>query len=348
MPHVEFVLPDLGYTGAAKQVSLIAPALPAAGWTTEVFPLTRAGRFTDRLRASGVTVLESSGRSAVRWLGLRFLIPVPGRGLVHAFGLPVLRRLRLATLGARRPPVVLSLAGRERFSWLDRRCLRIVNRVLVPHSHAADALIGQGIPVGRITVVPPAVAPPGPGPGRIDNPSYEGPLIVTVGSMSDRLRLLPAVWMFEFIRYPHADAHMLVIGDGPGRASLEDTARGLAPEGSRIHFLGERADVPALLELADVVVVLHRTGGVNVVLEAMAAGRAVVAANTPDLAAVVRDGETGRLVPPGNAAAAASAVRQLLLDPAERRRLGDAGRVYVGQHHAVDTVVRMLETVYGE
>jgi glycosyltransferase involved in cell wall biosynthesis len=122
----------------------------------------------------------------------------------------------------------------------------------------------------------------------------------------------------------------------------------MAPEGSRVHFLGERADLPALLQLADVVLVLQPCGGVNVTLEAMAAGRAVVAANTPDLAAVIRDGETGRLVPPRDAAAAASAIHKLLLDPVECRRLGDAARQYVREGHAVETVVRMLETVYGD
>jgi hypothetical protein len=163
MPHIQFVLPDLGYTTAAKQVSLIAPALTGPGWSGEVYPLTRAGRagpFTGVLRANHVTVLESTGRSVLRWFGLRFLIPAPGRGLVHAFGLKVLRRLRAATFGRRRPPIILSLTGHERLNWLDRRCLRIVNRVLVHHQPAADALIGQGVPANRVSVIPPAVAPP--------------------------------------------------------------------------------------------------------------------------------------------------------------------------------------------
>jgi glycosyltransferase involved in cell wall biosynthesis len=355
--HVEFLVPDLGYTAAAKQVLLIAPALgrtDSVDAVGTVFPLTRAGRagpFAGLLRADGVMVLESSARSAVRWLGLRYVVPAPGRGLVHAFGLPALRRLWAGTVGARRPPILLSLTGREQLRWLDRHCLRIVSRVLVHHSHAADALIRQGIPSGRISVIPPAVGEPPAPPDReaVLGPlgiPPGGPLIVTVGSMPDRLRLLGAVWVFEFIRYPHEDAHMLLIGDGPGRADLEATARGVAPEGSRIHFLGGRADAPALFGLADVVFVPHPTGGVNVALEAMAAGRAVVAADTPDLGAVIRDGQTGRLYAPGDAVAAARAVRQLLLDPAERRQLGEAARAYVRERHQVATVVQMLETVY--
>ena len=99
MPYVQFVLPDLGYTAAAKQLSLIAPAFDKPGWSSGVYPLTQAGRpgpFADALRESHVTVLESTGQSVLRWFGLRFLIPAPGRGLVHAFGLKVLRRLRIA------------------------------------------------------------------------------------------------------------------------------------------------------------------------------------------------------------------------------------------------------------
>jgi glycosyltransferase involved in cell wall biosynthesis len=357
MPHVQFVLPDLGYTAAAKQVSLIASALSDPGWSSEVYPLSRsgqAGAFTELLRANGVTVLESSGRSGVRWFGLRFLIPAPGRGVIHAFGLLVLRRLRAAVLGRHRPPILLSLTGRERLSWLDRRCLRIVNRVLVAHQHAADALSRQGIPEKRISVVPPAVDG-GTGfqsfqPGQVGNLSLEippgGPLIVTAGSMPDRHRLLHAVWAFEFIRYPHTDAHMLVVGDGPGRAPLEILADVLAPEGTRIRFVEARPDLPAVLGMADIVLLLHRWGGANVALEAMAAGRAVVAADTPDLAAVIRDRKTGRLVPPGDARAAAATVRQLLLDPAERRRLGEAARTYVREHHPVATVVQTLEAIY--
>jgi len=78
----------------------------------------------------------------------------------------------------------------------------------------------------------------------------------------------------------------------------------------------------------------------------MAAGRAVVAADTPDLAAVIRDRETGRLVPAGNAQAAAAAVHQLLLDPSERQRLGEAARNHVTRCHQVGTVVQTLEAIY--
>ena len=82
--------------------------------------------------------------------------------------------------------------------------------------------------------------------------------------------------------------------------------------------------MPAWLTAADIVVVTQRTGGANVVLEALAAGRPVVAANTPELTALVRDGETGILVPPGDPPAAAKAINRLALDAGLRTRMGAA------------------------
>jgi glycosyltransferase involved in cell wall biosynthesis len=351
MPHVEFLVSDLEYNAAARQVSLIAAGIVEPGWTTEVFTLAGGGPFTAALRGEGVGVLHSKARSPFNWLGLRWMVPAPGRGLVHVFGLPALRRLWAGTLSSRRPPVVLTLTGRERPARFDRHCLGIVSRVLVHHQHAADMLVGQGIPSKRICVIPSAVADASIPPARdglvhsLGLPS-DTCLLVTAGSLPDRHRLFQAVWAFEFIRYPHEDAHLLVIGDGPGRADLESNTRGLAPEGSRIHFLGERSDAPQLLAAADLVLVLHKYGGVNVALDAMAAGKAVVAANTPELAAIIRDGETGRFVPGGNAAAAASVIRKLILDRAERRRLGENACAFVRQYHSVETVVQMLEAIY--
>jgi len=166
--------------------------------------------------------------------------------------------------------------------------------------------------------------------------------------MDRRKALLGSLCAFEFVRYTDPAVRLLLIGDGPGRAAMEETARGVAPEGSRAVFLGARPDAAAILGLADAVVVSHPAGGANVTLEAMAAGRPVVAVRTPDLAPLIRDGETGVLAEPGYAPGIAGALRKLLLDPARRQRLGGAARQFVRDHHSVGTVVRTLETVYQE
>jgi glycosyltransferase involved in cell wall biosynthesis len=353
MSHAFFLLPDLDYSGAAKQVSLLAPGLVRAGWTTEVFSLAGDGPFAPALRAAEVPALRSTARHFLSWLGLRWVVPPPDRGVVHAFGLPVLRRLWLGTLGQPRPKVMVSLTGRERLTRLDRRALRLTSRVIVPHAAAADALVVQGLSAVQIAVVPPAVGETPPPPDRaafcqtLGIPA-DAPLIVSAGRMDRRKPLLGAVCAFGFVRYTDPAVRLLLIGDGPRRDALDEFVRQLAPEWPGVVFLGARPDAPAVLGLVDVVVVSHPAGGANVALEAMAAGRAVIAVNTPDLAPLIRDGETGVLVRLNDTPDMASALRKLLLDPAHRQRLGDAARQHVRDHHPVNTLVRTMETVYRE
>jgi glycosyltransferase involved in cell wall biosynthesis len=273
--------------------------------------------------------------------------------VVHAFGLLALRRLWLGTPGRSRPKVVVSLTGRERLTRFDHRCLRLASRAVVPHGAAADALVRQGISTTQIAVVPPAAGEPPPPP---DRPAFcrsagilpDAPLVASAGRMDARKALLGSLWAFEFVRYIDPAVRLLLVGDGPRRDAIETAARGMAPEGSRAVFLGARPDAAAVLGLADVVVVAHPAGGANAALEAMAAGRAVIALATPDLAPLIRDGETGVLVRPDYAPGVAGALLKLLRDPARRQRLGDAASQFVRGRHAVDTLVRTMETVYGE
>jgi len=99
-----------------------------------------------------------------------------------------------------------------------------------------------------------------------------------------------------------------------------------AARGLTVRFLGFRDDVARCLAAADLAVLpsLHEGLGVAA-LEAMAAERAVVASRVGGLPEVVVDGETGRLVPPGDPAALRSAIAALVNDPAARARMGAAG-----------------------
>ncbi|HKB03946.1 MAG TPA: glycosyltransferase family 4 protein, partial [Gemmataceae bacterium] len=242
---------------------------------------------------------------------------------------------------------------REKLTWFDRRFLRLVARVLVPHGAGADGLIRQGVPGEKIVEVAPAVADAPPLPDRdtflrANDLPPDAKMIMSAGRMGTRLRLFDAVWAFEVLRYGDPAIHLVVVGDGPGREGMQRTAHSLAPEGTQTRFLGARSDTSALLGLADVVYVPNRAGGVNVALEAMAAGRAVVANKTPDLADVIRDGETGFLIPVGDHTATARRLWQILRDPVERARVGEAARRMVHDRHNVPTLVCAMEDIYGE
>jgi glycosyltransferase involved in cell wall biosynthesis len=118
----------------------------------------------------------------------------------------------------------------------------------------------------------------------------------------------------------------LIVGDGPDRAAVEAEIRRLGLDG-RVRLVGERDDVPKLLADSDVFVLSSRSEGLPVsVLEAMAAELPVVASRVGGLAELVVDGETGILVPPGDAPALAAALGRLIEGRDQRRRLGAAGR----------------------
>jgi glycosyltransferase involved in cell wall biosynthesis len=143
---------------------------------------------------------------------------------------------------------------------------------------------------------------------------------------------------------PHA--RFMVIGDGPLRASLETHAASLGIAG-RVVFAGARSDVAALLGLLDVVVVPSHTEGMsNALLEAMAMARPVVATAVGGNTDVVRDGETGRLVPARDPAALARAIEALLRDREEADRLGRAARRFVAEHLSLERMVSRYEQLY--
>lgn len=144
-------------------------------------------------------------------------------------------------------------------------------------------------------------------------------------------------------------AHFLLAGreEGAGtevRRSID--ALGLS---GNVHLLGPRDDVPSLMEATDIVVhPSHEEGFSNTILEAMAAGKAIVATDVGGIPEAVLDGETGILVPPGNPKRLAEGMLSLLRDPAKGQALGEAGRKRVQEHFSVQAMVRETEEMYTE
>jgi glycosyltransferase involved in cell wall biosynthesis len=114
-----------------------------------------------------------------------------------------------------------------------------------------------------------------------------------------------------------------------------------------VALLGARDDIPALLAAIDVFVLAsHEEGLPNSILEAMAAGRPVVATNVGGVAEAVVDGMTGYLVPHADARALGAAVRRLLADPAAAAAMGRAGREHVAALFTMEAMVRATEAAY--
>jgi glycosyltransferase involved in cell wall biosynthesis len=134
------------------------------------------------------------------------------------------------------------------------------------------------------------------------------------------------------------DAHLVVLGEGPQRAELEQLA------GDRVHLLGRVPDVAAWLRRADVLVHPARWEGFGLaLLEAMLASLPVVATRVSSIPEIVVDGETGLLVPPDDASALAAAVNRVLANPAG---YGERGRARAQAEFSVAKMTDRTLAVY--
>jgi glycosyltransferase involved in cell wall biosynthesis len=114
-----------------------------------------------------------------------------------------------------------------------------------------------------------------------------------------------------------------------------------------LRFPGVRSDVPRLLEICDVYVNSSRFEGMsNTILEAMAAGRPVVATAVGGNPELVTEGVTGFLVPAGEAEPMAARIETLLADAPLRRRMGAAGRSRIESAHSMAGMVRAYSELY--
>jgi 2-deoxystreptamine N-acetyl-D-glucosaminyltransferase/2-deoxystreptamine glucosyltransferase len=215
---------------------------------------------------------------------------------------------------------------------VERLTLRRAAAVLVLVPRTAELLAADGLPAGRVHVLPSGFEPrlfehPGPDPF----PQLPHPRVGYVGRLAPQKAPHRVVQAFAEVE---ARAHLVIVGDGPLRRVVEDAIAG-SPVRDRIthHGFVPHAQVPAVLAALDVLVLpsVYEEMG-SVLVEAMASGVPVVASNVGGIPQVVTDRATGLLVPPGDVAALAKAIDELVRDEDLRARLGRAARERAGRY----------------
>lgn len=246
------------------------------------------------------------------------------------------------------PVRLASHHGIENFpAWPNRLHTWMINlglatRLAVVSEQVRQQSIADGISPARIVLIPngvaqaPAAADTRPRLRRQLGVSDGGSLVLSVGRLAPQkgqhylLQAVPAV----LAQWPQTV--FALVGDGASRPELEAEAQRLGIE-SQVRFLGTQANVPDWLAAADVFVLPSISEGLPVaLLEAMIAGRAVVATDVGGVGEVVQDGQTGRLVPPADAPALAHGLLDLLQDEAKRSRLAAAGQERVKRDYTLE------------
>lgn len=215
-----------------------------------------------------------------------------------------------------------------------------------------DVLVHDGIPAGRIVIVHDGidVAKIGRLP-TVDLRAelwlpHGAPVIVNVGALVAHKGQRYLIDAMPHVLREVPDAHLIILGEGELRPSLERQIRELHLE-KHVLLTGFRSDVMQLMKSADLFVMSSVTEGLgSTVLDAMAMKLAVVGTRAGGIPEAVVDGETGLLVPPAHARDLAVAIVELLKDPSRRGRMGAAGHLRVTEQFGVSRMLQATLSAY--
>jgi glycosyltransferase involved in cell wall biosynthesis len=358
------VLPDL-QPGGAEQVAvqLLRGTDPRRFRTGVVCLGPAAGsRLEAALARDGVPMWhlgKGRGFQAACCAQLARVIRASGARLLHTHRhvMPYVLPALLGRRGTRCVHTTHNLAPsevRRATQWFHRAAFRF-GAVPVAIAHAVRASLRALYGVRHVPLIPNGV----PVARYAAAAALRGQARAALGLPEDAVaiaccaRLVPqknhALLLDSFAGGPAPDprVHLLLAGDGPLRAALERQARSLGL--ARVRFLGDQPDVVPLLAASDIVVLASRwEGSPLAVLEAMAAGRPVVATAAGGVPELVRHEATGLLVPLDAPRELARALQRLVDHPAERERLGRAGQQRARRDFDAGTMTRRYEALYAE
>jgi glycosyltransferase involved in cell wall biosynthesis len=208
----------------------------------------------------------------------------------------------------------------------------------------------EAIPSERVTVVPvPVTVPDGivsSSEARRRFGLGDGPVVCTVAKLTTQKNIPMLIEVAKIVCLRRPETTFIIAGSGPEEATLRDlvTTAGL---GQKVRFLGFQKDVDAVLAASDVFALTSYWEGMpRVVLEAMGAGKAVVATGVSGVPEVVEDGRTGFLVPSGASHQFATRVLQLLANPGLSDLFGKTGREKVRLAFSESLAATQIAAVY--
>jgi glycosyltransferase involved in cell wall biosynthesis len=192
------------------------------------------------------------------------------------------------------------------------------------------------------------VIPNGLAPDRFDMPPRPVPgRVLLVGRLARQKCPELALRAMHRLTQEVPGAHLDVVGEGPLRARMEQMVTSLQL-GQHVRLLGHRDDIPALLSRGACLLLTSEYEGCSLsVLEAMAAGLPVVAADVGGITELIEHGRTGYIAE-RTPASLAAALRAVLLDPSGARRMGRAAREEARRRFSLDRMVADTVGIYEE
>jgi L-malate glycosyltransferase len=229
---------------------------------------------------------------------------------------------------------------------------RLCDRITVVGQEVADYFIRTiGIPEKQVMIVP----------NGVDTMKFDWDrkaireelslsphevVIGTVGRLEPEKDQRTLLDTFLLVKGEYPAVRLLIVGDGRMAEELRSYAKRIGVSDQTL-FLGSRRDVPRLLAAMDIFVLSSIREGLPIsLIEAMAARRPVVASDIGSIKDLVRDGQNGFLVPPGDTVAFGGVIRRLIASSELRERLGEAGRCIVEASFSLSAMIREYEDLY--
>ncbi len=240
------------------------------------------------------------------------------------------------------------------YYWLEQRFLRAVDHVVVVSGSQRSFLLVQGLPAHGVSLVPNSVdVVAGDGvPSVTISSLVEGAegrtLLATAGRLSAEKGHAYLIEAMPRLIAARDDILLLVFGQGPMLERLQALAARLKCT-SHVRFLGFVDDFASLVKSVNVFVLPSLSEGLpNVLLEAMAAARPIVATRAGGVVDVIRHEENGLLVAPGDSAALAAGILRLVSDAGLATRLADSAREAVRNSYSFEAQAEQLIKIYTE
>lgn len=351
------VTDEMELGGTQRQILEIARSLDPGAFEVHVLYFRNASAWVEQLRTAGISVDCIPKRHRLDpmfvWRFCRFL----RRGdfdLIHAFSFSGELWSWVANALAGRARLISSIRGVYLWygpvhwwikGWITRHSTAVIAN---SHAGAEYAALQMGIRRSRIDVVYNATKASDAVPTVPVNGAENdaGGRAVFVGRL-DPIKNLPCLLRaMRLCREQGSGLQLDIVGDGPERGRLEHLSRQLGIS-EQVHFHGQQADVGPFLGRASFLVLPSFGEGLsNAIMEAMSAGRPVIASNVGGNAELVAHDVNGLLFPSNDDTSLAGAMQRLAGDPALRASLGAAARRSMRPFHDVRRMTSQLATVY--
>ena len=347
---------SLGFGGQELRIVAETRWLLDHGWAALVAAQPDS-RLWDETRRAGVPAVPVRMRSALdvpALLALRRLIAERRVALVHTHS-SVDSWLGGLAGRSRHRPVVRS---RHVTIAIPRRrglVYRLAQRVITSGEAAGRVVAAAGVPAGRIVAIPPGIDTARFHPGvsgdgvrrelGLDAAPVVGLVANIRGSKGHNVFLEAA----QAVLAARPAARFLIVGDGIGFDEVKGRVGAMGLDAA-VSMTGFRRDIPEVMAALDVLVLpsIRSEAASQVIPQALAVGTPVIATTVGGSGELVRDGDTGRLVPPGDAPALAAAILASLADPQAARAQARRGQALVRERHSLDAVMARTIAVYEE